>query len=277
MRILLNFLLILLLSCHSSIVYPPGGYDYPKNVRAEDTNFYYLPIKDIESKRYAFENSYHFLFYRSFNEPNLSLKPLETEVFRFTFISVSDDIFIITLRENALTVKAGNMDDVYTYDSKQGLLTEEQKLQLGFLNSNYPIDTAAIDSSKSRYRYYMVKQYPQLLDPGYYKMLKDKTLIMNPNSVMYTTSEKRISVGTYYSLVKQINKSGYWKMPIGPEEIDGCYEQGGGVFHMEANTKTKYKYVEDRTCPDTTRFRKACQALIDEAELGEKIKVYRKE
>jgi hypothetical protein len=99
MKLLTIIFLLLIYGCHSTIKCPDGGYEYPKNVSANDSNLYFYPIKDIESKKYAFGDYYSYLLYESFEEPNLSIKPFSDDVFRLTYVDAFGDSKIVILRE----------------------------------------------------------------------------------------------------------------------------------------------------------------------------------
>src|SRR5688572_22274937 len=90
-----KFLLLLIPACFISCLqqpdYPAGGFAYPSKVADSDTTLYYYQLKDIASKMDAFRDSYVYLFYRPFNEPNLSLKPQPKETFRLVYSTAFND------------------------------------------------------------------------------------------------------------------------------------------------------------------------------------------
>jgi hypothetical protein len=79
-------LILLLTACSDSIKYPDGGYDYPKHVADKDTNFYYYPVRDVMSKTDSLSLTVTYLFYKQYDEPNLSLHPMQHDVFNFNMI-----------------------------------------------------------------------------------------------------------------------------------------------------------------------------------------------
>src|SRR3982751_3313689 len=88
-------ILIVLISCRSSIHFPEGGYNYPGKVDSKDTGFLGYPLIDSLSTKdsFLFGLQGKFLL-QSFNEPNLSLKPLNKIIFRMLYGSGYKETFI---------------------------------------------------------------------------------------------------------------------------------------------------------------------------------------
>jgi hypothetical protein len=122
----------LFLKCQTPFKYPEGGYGYPGNVSNSDTSFYYYPLKDIEPKTAAFYDSYAYLFYQPFDEPNLSIKPQPKEIFRLSFNAALGKSVIITFAEDGIIVKTGSPGNMYSEDTSQ--LTGIEKFHLNLLN-----------------------------------------------------------------------------------------------------------------------------------------------
>jgi hypothetical protein len=172
MRYLLIILTLLFISCQTQSKYPEGGFDYPSVVSVSDTNFYYYPLKNIESKRDAFQDAYAYLFYQPFDEPNLSIKPLAKETFRLTYSRALGNSVIIVLTEDQIIVKKGSPSNIYYEDTSH--LTNIENFHLTLLKRRYPIDTIGKPPFAKHYLDSLIKLYPQLLDPAYYHKLYDK-------------------------------------------------------------------------------------------------------
>ncbi|HLX53955.1 MAG TPA: hypothetical protein VKR58_08435 [Aquella sp.] len=268
MKYLVIIISLLFFSCHSQTKYPEGGFDYPKNVSNNDTNFYYYPLKDIESKKDAFQDSYAFLFYQSFDEPNLSIKPQPKDIFRLTYGGTFRESVIITFTEDGIIVKKGSPSIIYYEDTSH--LTEIEKFHLALLKRRFPIDTSGRKPIVKHYLDSLTKLYPQLLDPNYYHNLYNKTITRNGEKFTYLITKINLTKQQYELLVQQINSSGFWSMPY---KID-CQDppMDGDSFTLEANTKKKYKIVTVGGCPDdTTKLTKACQKLIEFAKMDKEI------
>ena len=75
------------ISCNDDeIVYPEGGYSYLKNIAASDSNFYFLPIRQLIPRRDSLQAVDIKYLYMGFNEPNLSLNP-HLKIFLGLFLS----------------------------------------------------------------------------------------------------------------------------------------------------------------------------------------------
>ena len=267
MKYFLFTLFISFAACESKIEYPDGGFEYPQQVAVSDTNLYYFPLRNIASKRDAFYDSYVYLFYQPFNEPNLSIRPQPKETFRLTYTGAFGNSVIISLTNDLITIKKGNADELYSEDTSH--LSETEKLHWYILKRRFPIDTAR----KRRLKHYfdsIVKLYPQLLDPSYYHKLYEKIIVRNTNKFTYPVTKIRLKNQQFDSLIQQINSSGFWAMPYAIECNDPPFD--GYAFTLEANTKRKYKIVTVGGCPgDTSKFTTSCQKLIDLAKLNEEI------
>ncbi|HEV3249853.1 MAG TPA: hypothetical protein VGZ71_02820 [Puia sp.] len=261
-------LIIFFAGCETKIKYPDGGFDYPKNVAVRDTNFYYYPLKNIESKREVFQDTYAYLFYRPFDEPNLSIKPQPNETFRLTYSTAFGNSVIITLTKGLIIVKKGNPRSIYNTDTSH--LSETEKFHLRLLNHRFPIDSTNKRPILKHYLDSLVKLYPKLLDPAYYHKLYDKTIVRNTNKFIYPVTKISLTRQQFDSLILEINSSGFWEMPYKIECKEPPFDGDG--FTFEANTKKKYKIVGVGGCPDdTSKFTKACQTLIDIAKMNKEI------
>src|SRR5258705_13232362 len=99
MKFIALIFILSFISCETKIHYPDGGYNYSKNIADKDSNFYTYPLKDSLEKKELFRSYYDYLFYRPFNEENLSLRPLSNETFRLIYSTSFGKAVIITFSE----------------------------------------------------------------------------------------------------------------------------------------------------------------------------------
>ena len=271
---LLSFIFIITLSScinNDSYKFPDGGYEIPKHVDDKDINFPCYPIKNLLDPRDSMDRA--FFGYRiltAFNEPNISITPSEKPIFRFIYNDYKG-CFIITLNPGNIIVKNGNLGNYMKYDDS--ILTELENLHYGILLYDFPITKANMEN-KSKAKQHrldsLIKIYPQLLDPKYYRYLLDKYYVLNKVPFIFIENKISISTFQYRKLIKLINESGYWKMPI----RNHCSNppSDGFEFILEANTGLKYNFVQSGMCLDnSTNFTKACQELIKYAKVDKKI------
>ena len=161
----LAILLYVLIGCNSGIKYPEGGYDYLKTIHPEDSNFYYRPVKDSFSTRDSFWNTWLAeTFYKKIGEPNISLRALNEDVFRFHWSAALGGTYFITLKKDSLIVKS-NFLIADTCNS--GFLSPIEKEHLDFLGHYFPLNRQ-FGRNMTRYIDSITKIYPQLLDIKYY-------------------------------------------------------------------------------------------------------------
>ena len=231
----------LLLGCKTAIKYPEGGYDYPKTVDAKDSTFFCYPLKQSFSKKDSFWTA-HFsnYFFRRFNEPNLSIKPMDKAVFRLIYASFPGFVIIFTLDEDKIVVKESIKGYTYpAYDSTK--LNELEKFHYDLLDRFYPLDEE-VKKYKNHSSYdSLIKTSPELLNAAYFNSLLNKSADYGSHELEYLTKTIPISNLTFNYLVNQINSSGFWTLPY-EVKCDNMSSDGGG-FYFEANTPNKYKVV----------------------------------
>jgi hypothetical protein len=261
---------LLLACCREYPTYPHGGYDYPKDLPDKDTNLYHQQLQGLIPERIAFYDTYLYLFYQPYNEPNLSIRPQPKETFRITYRTAFHDAVIISFNEDSLTVKKNN--GTYRYKTDTTGLTAIEKVHLALLDRWYPIDTLTYKPWRKRYFDSLVKLYPQLPDRAYYHKLIEKTIAYSDEKFSFETTKYPITKEQYKSLVEGINTSGFWSLPY---HIDCAASIADGVeFTFEANTKKKYKVVWVFSCPnDTSNFHKACQKIVEAAKMDEEVQL----
>lgn len=209
-------------------------------------------------------------FYQPFNEPNLSIKPSEKPIFRFTYSGWRQKPVIILLTEEYIIIKQGKSEDVFI--QKENNLNEVEKSHLHLVYSYWlPMDLSMNSSTfKKHYLDSLVRLYPQLVDTKYYRYLIEKS-IDTSYKFHYTTEIKPISSKDYEYLTGLINSSGYWELP----PVIKCEEAiaDGAGFILEANTTKKYNVVKVRqVCPNSSsKLYLACEELIKYAGLSNDI------
>lgn len=258
------------ISCNDDeIVYPKGGFDYPKYVVNKDTTFYFYPLKDILSTKDSFESENSYSFLQRFNEYNLSLRPNDKPIFRLTYNGYST--VIITLLPDEIIVKElikGSWFDLP--DTTK--LTNKENIHFHILERFFPLNDSSYKGRKKIYLDSMSAANPELLNPNYFKYLLDKSGVYSKSKFQYSTKRIPITKKTFVYLVNQINRSGFWQLPFKnwcaniPTDVDG--------FMLEVNTSQKYNVVNSLSCPDdSTKYTRACQELIKYAQMDSVIKL----
>lgn len=250
--------------------YPPGGYDYPKQVAARDTDFYFYPIRNLVSRRDSMRDAMVYESFRAFDEPNLSLRPMSTDIFRLTYgEALNRDIIIIILNPKEIVVKSGKATHEYAQLPDTSRLDTLERRLVTLLDRYYPLDEKKTNRSAWRQHYIdsMGKRYPRLYDPIYYRSLWDKEYAYSKPLFTYTSRKIRITPSDFDHLVSGFNSAGYWHLPV--ELPCQSPPMDGWGFTLEANTSSKYNIVSAGSCDDTdtTHFSQACQELIRYAKM----------
>ena len=96
--------ILFLCSCQSKTIrYPQGGYDFVSP--GIDTFFLQYPMKSVLSHRDSARIAGQSYFYcKAFDEPNISLRPAKSPIFRFSYES-TNQLYFITLTPDNLTIK----------------------------------------------------------------------------------------------------------------------------------------------------------------------------
>jgi len=258
-----------IISCNDDeIVYPKGGYPYPKYVDAKDTTFYCYPLKNIKSTKDSFETANFYPFLQEFDEYNLSLGPGDKPTFRLIYFDMST-VAIITLKPEQIIVKKLIKGSPGWHDTLK--LSQQERFHFDILERFFPLNDTSYKTWKKAYLDSLSSAYPELLDPNYYQSLLDKS-ISAKKKFQYSLKIIPITKKSFTSLVKQINESGYWKLPF-----DNWCEDvptDASSFILESNTLQKYNIVQSVSCPDdTTNYIKACQELINYAGMEKEIEL----
>ncbi len=267
--------LIVAISCDQPITYPEGGYDYPKNFTAQDTAFYFYPLKDSFSRKDSFSMAAEFFYFQYLNEKNLSIKSLGKDIFRFTYSSGRGPSYLIILTEKEIVVKKPDpLYFEYVYSNNKLQKTEEYLLRQ--LELRDPLYTGKYKKGThiAKHTDSLIKLYPRLADVNYYWELVNKKLAPT-KGLKFSDTIIPISYQDFEHIVSTINASGYWNMPYNIK-CDSPVTNAYG-FSLEANTAKKYNYVEFYSCTDNIpmqlAFEKACQELVRYAKLDKQIQL----
>lgn len=277
MKLLSKLFVVCILGCssqdkQSTIIFPTGGYDFPKTIKSSDSNFSFYPLKNIiprsDSFNIAYESPY---FLSSFEEPNISLRPSKETIFRLTYMD-TQDAFVLILTQDNIKVKRWTKGQIFP-EQDENKLTELEKLHLNALRWNFPFDEIKPNQRRQLMADSMLKLYPQLISAEYYRSLLAKSELKSPNRISFSTQTISISKSKFRQLVELINSSGYWQLQYNTNCHDIPTDAGG--FILEANTGIKYNVVRGTICGDkASDFIKACQEIIKVAKLDDEIHLY---
>lgn len=266
--------IIILFSCKDSpIIYPDGGYAFINTDTIKDKSFPYFPVRDsinIYDSIYAV--LYDANFMKLFDEPNISLKPSEKEIFRFLISGMGIPNYFITITKGKIIIKRGSsnlmFDEVALNESEQNLyhhlywqILINDRDQENRKKPNYStIEKRQLDSCK------------KIGIARCYKYLFEKSTFPLTKTFKYETRIITLPWHTYKELINNINNSGYWKMPLKPDCPNASSD--GNSYILEANNSVKYNYVRFVNCPDTSnKFTKACQEIINYAHYENEITI----
>jgi hypothetical protein len=268
-------LLAFMLSCQSGVKYPDGGYEYVKNYNMEDTGFYFLPVKDSFSTFDSFWIAFHGEFlYSKLGEPNLSLEPRPSDVYRLITYTEPKAPIIITISMNKVITKIchGYLTPC-PFDTTK--LTSLEKRHFAILERRFPLSKDDLPERSWHYYDSFLQVHPELLNPRYYYSLLRKVYCDNVG-YLYTTDTVRITPKQFRTFSQTIDRLGYWKMPV-KTGCDGSDCTHSSPFLFEANTRSKYKYVSSISCCRDSlslSFARICQAAVNLAGLKEKVSIY---
>lgn len=253
-----------------AIKFPEGGYAYLKNINSSDSDYYFLPIR----KLIPLEDSMVFdktkYFFRSFGEPNLSIAPVNENIFRLSVEGFIPRSAIITITKSGMIVKQTkkeNKGSLYPGENTNQLTTVESQHYF-FLNKFYPFEKK-LNRGWRHYVDSMIALYPRLSDAAYYRYLIRKCIAHHEEPFEYDSKNISITESQFSSLVELINRSGFWTLPYrNPSREATTYGWG---FCLEANTREKYNVVICSACgngSDTKRLKQACQKILTYAGIS---------
>jgi hypothetical protein len=268
MKYLTIAFIIVLFSCGMGVSYPDGGFNYPVNLKGKDTNYYRYPLLKIIPKDHQFAEYFEQYFYKQFEEPNLSIRPLAKETFRLTYSDAFGETIILSFNKDEIIIKKGVAGGKYNWDSTK--LTKLENNHLEILRRWFPFENKGYIPRIRKHLDSLSLLYPELLDVNYYIELYDKVFVRNNEAFEYRTKKMPISKKIFQAMVEEINTSGYWKLK---HDID-CEDApaDGFSFTLEANTFKKYMIVNRTGCPSgKTDFPKLCQKIIAFAGLDKEL------
>jgi hypothetical protein len=271
------FFLILFYSCiesdkKNSISFAGGGYPYPEIHNPPDSNFYWYPlkklVKPLDSILVVYGGSY---LYKSFDEPNLSLRPQAKPIFRLICGDSPPIILIIT--ESELIIKQGISGGVLPY-TEEKKLSDAENHDLNFLRFNYPLKTKNTGHSAWRNKWLdsLVHARPELLEPQYYLSLLEKGKTFASERFIYKTKKIPIAFSTFKKIVDTIEASGYWSHSYQVE--CNSYPTDASSYILEANTPERYNIVRVDDCEtNNSPIALVFQYLINFARVRDKVHI----
>ena len=253
------FFVALCYSCSSIPDFPEGGYKYPAS-----------PFKGTKD---SFNSSlYSHYWSLAFNELELNVAPLKQVTIRLIYETAFGESVTLIMTQKEIVIKQAIQGSPYpNYEIDK--LDSLERFHLQILRSNFPIEEIKPDNPTKKRMDSLAGIYPKLLDPNYYKYLLDKSTNFDSIPFKYKTTKVPITNSKFHTLLEEINASGYWKLPPRVKCDSDGYLDGFG-FMLEANTPQKYNFVSLSNCPEKAlEFSKACQAIIDAANLSKRIRV----
>ena len=254
--ILILIVCFVIYGCNDEIVYPEGGYPYLKNTSAEDSNFYYLPIRKSVDRRDSISILLGKMTYDIFDEPNLSISPPVEDVFRFNYSNAFGDLLMIVLNKNKIIIKA----PIDSLNNNPGQLTWDpvERLHFNFFDSQFDLNSISV--KQRNHIDSLLKLYPTLFDFATYLKIVHKMFPMS--RFKYTKKEIEISESKYRYFVDLINKSEFWQRPFHIKEHEGEF-MDGYTFILEGATKNKYQCIMSNMYYDgPSKFRRVFDEIV---------------
>jgi hypothetical protein len=146
-----------------------------------------------------------------------------------------------------------------------------ERFHYRYLQDKYPLENRYRPGIEAKGRAdSLIKLYPQLINPAYFKYLSEKARKPVEEPFKFTVVKRHIFYKEFHRLVLLINSAGYWKMPC-KIKCDADVREDVGYI-LEANTKEKYNFVWSYICPDDkSKFANICQEIIKCAGLDKDI------
>jgi len=258
--------------------HPSGGYEFSKHIT--DKEFYHYPLIGKISRRDSFDIAYaDGYFFRSFKEPNISLQPADTPIFRLAFKG-NYYSYIISLTEYAIVVKM-NYSGRYWPEVDTDKLTETERWHFNILRKEFPLDEARpydvppapppppdqLEEYQQKQKKHdsIMKNTPKLLYPGYYDFLLKKVAVNTRDTFSFSTKTIKINKDEFKRIAGLINRSGYWKMTY-KKNYSGVSDPS--FYLLEANNGTRYNTVVTEDAFQDEELGNACAALIKMAKIN---------
>ena len=246
------------------------AFDYPDLTNKNDTDILAYQLKSILTPQDSFTQvTYGMAYLKKFNEPNLSLRPLSSETFRFFYDPWKGPALEIRFNVTEMTIKIGTKGIVVPILNKNKLDSTE-RFKLNFLEWNHFSKKDKFSIKRMKYYDSITKAHPELLSTKYYKSLYDKALDFDSLKFKYQEKKIKFTQQQYCDLIDSLNHTEFsklpWKVTYPAEVADG----GGYIF--EANSRDKYKMVICYGLPiDSLKLTSFCRHLIKLANLERKI------
>jgi len=184
-------LLFTIASCRGYIKYPKGGFSYPEKFNYSDSNNYFYPISKIVSRKDSFLFADAYVPYKSFHEPNLSIKPYKEDIIRIFIDFWGNSPTIITVTEKQITVKKGIQG--YHYNTENdSLLTLTEQTNLNLFKKYFPFDEKEEDAKRQQKKDSLIKLNAEFLNPQYYRYLIDKHTVKPKPDFFIKQQSKRL-------------------------------------------------------------------------------------
>ncbi len=275
MKYACSILIIILFSCKDApIIYPDGGYAFINTDTIKDKSFPYFPVRDSMTTRdslyCALEESQ---ILKNFDEPNISLEPSAKEIFRLSVDGMCPTYFF-TLTDGKIIAKKGLQNQLFERPENKLSENEQSLFQILYWYMVKMEQTQEINIKQQK-SIVLQKQLDSCKKIGIancYKFLFEKSTFSLSKPFKYETRIITLPDHTYKELINNINKAGYWKLPL---HLDCANPPSDGVgFSLEANNGKRYNMVASGDCCDpSSDFKKACQEIINYAHYEKEIKI----
>ena len=283
MRFIILYLLLLfcVTGCQSSVTYPAGGYAYIKDVADSDSDYYFLPIRKLIPRADSMAYDRTKYFFKSFDEPNISIKPADEDIFRLSIEGYGVKATVIRLTEDVLIVKQPKPDNkasIYPVENTDQL-TETERQHYYFLNKFFPFGKRNYVAGRQLYIDSMIHSYPKLAYAAYYRYLIAKVADKTVAPFEYTSKKIPLTANQFKTIADAINASGYWNLPYQPALLEEAGTDGWG-FCLETNTSKQYNFVAcngDLKTAGTEHLKQACQQILRYAQITDEFKIWSNE
>jgi hypothetical protein len=246
---------------------------YKSNVSVEnalaDTNTYIITTKDSLTSIDSFHVAFYWrLLIRAFNEEDFGVKQPTEDLIRFAFFEDYNPV-LVTFKKGTMVVKEV-VEGYVNLDSDTSKLSDIERLHYKVIFTRL-IYRKPHDKLR-RFDDSLVKVYPKLLDPHYYKYLELKAATKDRISITYKKRTVNVPNGAFQRIMDAIGRSGFWKLPY---EVK-CQNIPSDVssYTIEVNKAGRYKINQVLSCPDdSTKLNIACQEIVKLAGLSGKADV----
>jgi len=237
------------------------AFDYPNLNGKNDTDILAYQLKSTLTLYDSFlQVTYGMAYLKKFEEPNLSLRPLDKETFRFLYDPWRGPAVDIRFDATGIVAKISTKGILAPVLNKSKLGSLE-KTKLDFFEWYHFSKKEKFSPRKMRYYDSMTRTYPELRSTKYYKALYDKAVDYDSLKFEYKEKVIKFNGAQYCDLIDSLNLTEFsklaWKVEYPGDVADGA----GYIF--EANTRNKYKIFICYGLPiDSLKLTKFCRQLI---------------